>query len=456
MREDEKDRVEVHVHKGGMVNIANDSSVINAMQNNSIVRKKYYSCNKFGKNKKHEYIKIWNSRLFLHLHNDVYPLTLGESFIMPNFELWKGDKKKKIKGDTLDKVMHKYIKGNRTTSIIIIGEPGIGKTSIVSWMSNEYRENSDVIVLRFRDWEIHELQNSLLDVICNTLECNKLELENKILVIDGFDEIKNVQHKDVLLKNLLNGILDFKNIKLIITSRPNYVSVSEFKNTIILLPFNDFQIRSFYRKVQGKNINDNICFSNTEIIGIPVILYMAIVTKIDITKKTTKPELYCHIFAEDGGIFDKFSYEDMIYDGGEHILRSKENIKRYFEFLQGIAYAMFKKNTLSVAREEIEIPLFNFHGYNISILDFPIKYLFENTSDHFEFVHKTFYEYFISDFIIKVIQVSIQKAEDKEELAKKLGLLFYKQSLTPEIIEFMEYKMKKNIVYKESALTIKL
>lgn len=39
MREDETDRVEVHVHKGGMVNIANDSSVINAMQNNSIVRK---------------------------------------------------------------------------------------------------------------------------------------------------------------------------------------------------------------------------------------------------------------------------------------------------------------------------------------------------------------------------------------------------------------------------------
>lgn len=44
---------------------------------------------KFKNNKKEDYIKNWNSRLFLHMDNDENPITLKEAFIMPDYKMYK-------------------------------------------------------------------------------------------------------------------------------------------------------------------------------------------------------------------------------------------------------------------------------------------------------------------------------------------------------------------------------
>ena len=137
---------------------------------------------------------------------------------MPDFETYKSIKRIGFSSDdTLDKIIEKFIKYDKTSIMLITGVPGIGKSSITSWIANEYKDNDGVIILRFRDWESEELENGLLKAICNTLDCKKNDLEAKSLILDGFDEIKALEIKDNLFNAFENDINDFENFKCIIT-----------------------------------------------------------------------------------------------------------------------------------------------------------------------------------------------------------------------------------------------
>lgn len=94
---------------------------------------------KFQNNKKDDYIKTWNNRLFLHMDNDERPITLADAFIMPDFKPIK--KIGIIYNDTLEMVIEKFISYNKTVTMLITGVPGIGKSTITSWIANIYKEN---------------------------------------------------------------------------------------------------------------------------------------------------------------------------------------------------------------------------------------------------------------------------------------------------------------------------
>ena len=167
---------------------------------------------------------------------------------------------------------------------------------------------------------------------------------------------------------------------------------------------------------------------------------MAIMSDIDITIDATKPELYNRIFAERGGIFDKFCE----YDSGSQIMRNLDNIICYLEFLRITAFKMFEKNELVLSRSECEIPELSFQGKTVSVLEFPIKHLFENTSTNIEFIHKSIYEYFVSEYIYKQIDNILLKEENTLEidLAGALGDLLSSRKLSDEIFEFLKYKIR--------------
>ena len=207
---------------------------------------------KFQNNKKDKYLKIWNSRLFLHIDNEERPITLADAFIMPdyNFRMQVG-RIKFLDTDTIGDVINKFIKYDATSNMLITGAPGIGKTSITAWIANEYKDDEDVIILRFRDWGSEELDKGLLKAVCETLKCEIKELENKILIVDGFDEIKSMDNRDSLLNRFLNDILDFDNFKIIVTSRPNYLDIHRFQNVFELLAFEIDKISQFYEIIKG-------------------------------------------------------------------------------------------------------------------------------------------------------------------------------------------------------------
>ncbi len=398
---------------------------------------------KFQNNKKEVYIKNWNSRLFLHQNNDENPITLADAFIMPDYKMYKSVKKIGFSvNDTLDEIIIKFVKYNKTSTMLITGVPGIGKSSITSWIVNEYKDNNDIMVLRFRDWESEDIENGLLKAVYNTLECKKKDLENKILIIDGFDEIKSLNERENLLDSFIVAIKDFENFKCIITSRPAYIGISYFQNVLELKKFDIDKVEIFYKKITGNLLDKQQKIeSNLEVLGIPVILYMAIMSNVDISENPTKPELYNRIFAEEGGIFDRFYIDGIGYDGGSHILRNKQNVKIYLEFLQKVSFEMFESNHL-VLKENYQIPDLEFNGNHLSVLEFPIKHFFECAETNIEFIHKSIYEYFISEYIFIEICKGIKFS--KEDFAGILGNLLKRNYLSMEILIFLEFKIRNS------------
>lgn len=399
---------------------------------------------KIQNNKKQYYIKKWNSRLFLHVDNNERPITLEEAFIMPDYKMYSQIERIKFsETDNLGDVINKFVEYDATSSMLITGVPGIGKTSITAWMANEFKDDEDVIILRFRDWEGEELREGLLKTICNTIKCDKMDLENKILILDGFDEMKFMNDRDSLLNTFLNDLWDFYNFKIIITSRPNYIDLYKFQNAFELLTFNVEKVSRFYQLIKNQKLEEcKIDCYNLKVIGIPVILYMAIMCDIDLTQKATKPELYNRIFAEKGGIFDKFYFEGNGYDVGDQVFRNVKNASKYLKFLRKVAFKMFERNNLKLRKWECEIPKLNFHGEYIKIIEFPIKHIFENISENIEFIHQSIYEYFVSEYIYD----SFYKSNNisKTNLMCSLGKLFKKNVLTHEILEFLRYKINNS------------
>ena len=412
---------------------------------------------KFQNNKKKYYIKKWNSRLFLHLMDEKRPLTLSQTFIMPPFKIHKNIDIVGTSTIAFNLTIDKFVTCNRSSNMLIIGVPGIGKSSVVSWMANRYKLDDRFIILRFRDWEYDELKNGLLKAICIKLCCKNIDLNNKVLILDGFDEMKTLNIRQQLIAAFLNDILDLENFKCIVTSRPNYIELTYFQNVIELQYFDVIRIKKYYRMITGVDLNikkerdfnpDIIDLKSKEnILGVPVILYMAIMSNIDIEKGVTKPQLYDRVFAKEGGIFDRFSDEGLSYDEGSHPLRNSINIKKYLAFLMKTAFIMFCKNDLCLSKDEYQIPKLDFQGNKVDILEFPIKYIFENTKGCIEFVHKSIYEYFVAKYIFTLICKAINLNLSKKKLAGIFGELLKIHELNYEIIDYLKYKTRNSKLY---------
>ena len=208
---------------------------------------------KFKNNKKEDYIKNWNNRLFLHI-DDKNPITLADAFIMPDFEMDKSIKRIGFSdNDTLDQIIEKFVGFDRTSTLLITGVPGIGKSSLTAWIADKYKDDDRVIVLRFRDWKKSLfLKNSLLDIICDKLDCEEKDLDNKVLILDGFDEMKALNIRDRLLNEFFANINDFDNFKCIITSRSGYIiDLSQFDNVLELKKFDIKRVEDFVKIITG-------------------------------------------------------------------------------------------------------------------------------------------------------------------------------------------------------------
>lgn len=451
------------------------------------------------KDAKEMYAKKWKERLFLHRRPEDEELTLERAFVAPLYYLLntsffefnphfiekitylENEKAKELEAyDNLKEALDQFIIDGR--SMLILGQPGMGKSSIVCYLADKYINDPQVLIVKFKDLNIKKSTDQnmdnkslLLDSIINYFHCDKKDLENKTLILDGYDEIDSYFFNVDLFSDFFLSIREIINFKILITSRENYIikETHYFEKIILLLPYDAGKIEKFAeniihdKHVSGYIINND----NNKVFGIPVILYMALASGVDLSKSISRIGVYNKIFSLNGGIFDRFySQHNDSYETGSHTI-SYVKIA-FYNILCNTAFYMFENfSDNSISHNAYEKIIENEKTKTKELLakssemnsplwyDFPIENLYEK-ADNISFIHKSFYEYFTAEYyfnIIHSISKNIIKQDlsaniDKEESNKVIATLrdiLCLNMLSDEILEFLQYKINNYFSYAE-------
>lgn len=433
-------------------------------------------------NRADEYAQRWNKNVFLNNFNEEdenagVNIKLSEIYIekcLPHY-IWRTNNQSK---DTLKNFLAKYIINiNEKKMLLILGQAGIGKSTLITWIiANLVEKKENILVYQYAadlnniDW----YSENILEGIFTTFGLKKSELEGKSLILDGFDEIYVKGDRERILHRLnqeLEKKIHLKKFSLIITSRKNYLEETELNGIeyITLQAWDEKQIRSFcknYEKmIVGKDLardNRNLemkigkIIENKDIMGIPLILYMVLALNIDVEKSSSTVYIYDQVFSlKKGGIYDRG------YDI-EHRINTPQ-IKRHIHHIsQRIAFWMFEnnadkaiisqekfeeicKNEMKESREKGE----DLQRDTLIGNFFQIKHCEGKGTDELQFVHRSIYEYFTVIFFFE----SLHRLKAIEAVAGKLGEMLKDGHLSEQMLEFIKFKFDNIKGYDLSDVT---
>ena len=417
-------------------------------------------------NRAEEYAQKWNENVFL---NNFYKwdenaginIKLGEIFLeeqLPHYT-WKTDN---ASLDDLMELLREYtVNNDGKNMLLILGQPGIGKSTLITWMmANFIEKNDDFLVYQFASdlknvyWESDKILDEIFRIF--GLRCD--ELENKVLILDGFDEIYANNNREIILNQLyyeLKNMSHLKHFSLVITCRENFIPqlVTIECDYITLQTWNDNQIKGFcevYGKESKSNISEskiNKILENKEVFGVPLILYMVLALNIAIDKDGSIVDVYDQIFSlGNGGIYDRCIINSR-YASSHRINKIKQRI-HYIS--QRIAFWIFENNSEKgfIPQREYEMLCYiaetemerNSEDIQRDVLIgnyFKLTKIFgRGDVGELRFINHSIYEYFVAEYFFE----SIYKLRSKEEVAEKLGKILKKGRLSKQILKVIKYK----------------
>lgn len=420
-----------------------------------------------------EYADKWNQNMFLNNfdewdENAGVNVKLSDVYIdrhLPHFKYGHNENE----SDNLDSLLSKYImKNNENGMLLILGQPGIGKSTLITWITANFNERmDDILVYRFAsdlgntDWKNGRISDRILE----DLELNHNDLNGKILILDGFDEIsvEPDRRRDILDSLYDNWIYDktIDKFSLIITCRENYVP--EFVilkcKYITLRPWNENQIMSFcniYGEKKKNSVSEStmekLC-KNKEILGIPLILYMVLALNISIEKEESIVDVYDKIFSLKGGIYDRCINNKNFAD--KH--RIGDVKKCIHQISREIAIWMFENEAdkACIPRREYQKICKNIiqekgedKGAGLDFLIgnfFKLKHCEGVETEELYFVHRSIYEYFVAETIYSSIKNAMKKltGQSREELAGNIAVYLKQGIISNTIGGYLKYKIKK-------------
>ena len=178
-------------------------------------------------------------------------------------------------------------------SLLIIGEPGIGKSELLNQYFDYLNEKNtpiaflDLKTLKFLI-KIKEMRDSFFENAIATilLKTDKIDGENKIrndfnleenveqtFLLDGLDEVDG-EYFEVVFKEIIQFKEKHQNIKILVSCRRNYVEKHQnlfFKTNfeaISILPFSYFQVGQYLAEYFSKFDNFHKEFKNSNLISL--------------------------------------------------------------------------------------------------------------------------------------------------------------------------------------------
>lgn len=420
------------------------------------------------KNRVEEYAEKWDKNVFLNdldeedertcdranvKLREIYLEELLPSYILNRNQNLSYKLKERLKKYIVDKKDREML--------LILGQPGIGKSTLITWiMANLAEKKDEIFVYQFASdlKEVNWQEENILEEIFKTLRLEEVELKNKVLILDGFDEISISDNRERILDKLSQEVevkRSLGNFSLIITCRENYVNLLylSVKCYIRLQAWNEDQIKCFcniYEKKSKKNLEVKVpetkinrILEKREIFGIPLILYMMLALNIDFEKSSSIVDVYDQIFSlERGEIYNR------CYDK-EH-RTNKPEIKKYIHQVsqkmafwifenrnnEGIIYRKDFKEICDTVMLEVEDKNEQLQSDTLIGSYFKVKHCDGEMADEISFVHRSIYEYFVAVYFYE----SVHKLTCKKNVAGKLGELLKRGILSKQILEFIKCK----------------
>lgn len=424
------------------------------------------------KSRTQEYADKWEANMFLNDfdewdENAGVNVKLNDVYIdehLPHFIF--GHNKKE--SDNLAILLSKYIiKTNESKMLLILGQPGIGKSTLITWITVNFADRiNDILIYRFAsdlrnvDWKDGRISNRVLE----ELRLNHYDLKGKILILDGFDEVSiDANRRRDILDSLYIDLISSKylnSFSLIITCRENYVPRSAILKCkyITIQPWDEIQIKSFcnvFQKKTRNNISESTIkklIESRDILGIPLILYMVLALNISIEKEGSIVDIYDKIFSlEENSIYDRFIYEEPHRIGKikKQIHQVSRNIAIWmFENKAVEAYIPYEKYERfcdNVMWEDEQNSEYTKQDVLIGNYFKQIKYCEGIESEKIYFIHRSIYEYFVVETIFSSIENSMRELteESQDKFAGKIAFYLKQGLITNTIGEYLQYKLLK-------------
>lgn len=463
--------VTVNVNQGGQMIISEDKATTVVEQMNYFDTK---TCDKKvpKTSRAMEYRLKWDGNMFLN-DFDAYDenaginIKLKEVYLeshLPHFKLKDNDKL----SFGLKELLHDYIdKVGRRRMLLILGQPGIGKSTLITWiLANFVDRFESILVYQFAsdlkgvEWNNTSAEYDIAEELWESLGLSTDSMEGKVLILDGFDEVIVDNNRGEILNQIYRKwirsgqCLDFS---LIVTCRENYIeNLHRLQFTYITLQlWDNVQIKSFFKIYQEKTnnfmtlqINESI-LEKEGILGIPLILYMVLALNIPIVKTESIVDVYERIFSlEEGGIYER-CIKNREYAAPHRICRIREQVH---QISREIAIWIFENNPNKeyIQQEEYQkicSQVMESNGQDFLIANFfkLVKHCEGIGSEKLYFVHRSIYEYFVVESIYSAIENSMKDLSegDMEDFAGGIAPYLRLGKITPTIGEYFKHKVLK-------------
>ena len=357
--------------------------------------------------------------------------------------------------------------GKGCKRFVIVGQPGMGKTSLVRFMANEYLSNdsfADYSLFFISGKEIRNSEGNPYDDFCKALGVYGLDLDEKtVIILDAFDEISYVSesynNRSSYIEKLDEAVGDSF---LLITTRPGY-GPEECYATAVMTGFDEQRIKNFLTDYyENKKIDSDIkkriiseCieaynnlnpgYNAKELLSIPMLLYIIAAKRLHIMEYHNRFELFERLFKYDGHGYLVERGRD------EEKKESKKLWKESFCFAELVAYSMFGSALGIVDEEEIndiisKLELADFKTDKLRNRFGIEVFLKEETEKEYCFVHKNIQEYFAAKYLSRrfceIVDGFVRNRYDQEKSIRLLGELFGDLPYSPIVFEFIVEDMK--------------
>ena len=462
--------------------------------------------NKFIPEKYREY---FFNKLFLEENIEDGPnVRLKDVYIEPHFCVMDFENNNgKIIGDNIIKFIEEFIgveRKNRKyksifnfrdkciTTLFIKGHPGSGKSSLFYYLAYMKSHEAEFLpgykMFFIKLIELYKESNNTLSEtnpladIERHLNLDESKFHNTVLVLDGLDEI--CAAKDINIyeycSNLIESTFKYKNFKIIITTRINYINITYRENkNVINIGLQNWTIDDLERwtskyflihkkssdllKIAKENIrylSDNQNEEMLTILAVPLLFYMITAIGLDLNKLESIGQLYDKVFEELYVRNYSENANNALQKCGIIKIIPKEVSKR---IAMEIAYKMYQKNELllGVNSHELEDAIVKVVGCEGKIgMDmlyksqieklYPITFFYKEVNDVVEFAHKSIMEFFCAEKLFNEFK------NKNESIDQFILHNMIENAISIEIMQFFIYFFHKEKIdtgkYKEEII----